>query len=90
MGSRIYNLNAFCDYATLDKHSAVELHMKIPIPHADLQKVQGWIGSGDWSSAETYLTGKYFQHRALLSEWIAGSRSRRENNDPRAHHIAAS
>ncbi len=90
MGSRVYNLSAFCDYATPDKHSAVELHMELPIPHADLQKVQGWLESGDWSSAETYLTGKYPQHRALLSEWIAGSRSRHENRDPRARLVAVS
>jgi hypothetical protein len=78
MGLRVWNFNVFCDYATPDKYSAVESHMELPIPHEDLQKVQGWLGQGEWEAAESYLASKYPQHRALLSEWLAASKARNE------------
>lgn len=76
MGSSVPNLSVNCDYATPEKATAVELHMALPIPYADLGKVQKWLGDGDWTSTEQYLAVKYPQHREWLSEWLAASRER--------------
>lgn len=90
MGVNVYNLSAFCDYATPDNYSAIELHMELPIPHDDLKKVQGWLSRDEWDAAEIYLVGKYPQHRALLHEWVTGSKSRHENKFSVARLVAVS
>lgn len=46
MGSSVPNPSVNCDYATPEKATAVELHMALPIPYADLGKVQKWLGDG--------------------------------------------
>ncbi|WP_179404347.1 hypothetical protein [Burkholderia guangdongensis] len=89
MGRKVKNFHVFCDYATTDKYSAVELHMELPIPHADLKKVQGWLDSGEWDSAEAYLVGKYPQYFNLLKEWLAASKARSEGSATRADLVAA-
>ncbi len=54
--------------------------MELPIPHQDIQKVQGWLGRGDWAASEEYLAEKYPQHRTLIREWLRASKSRSEGN----------
>jgi hypothetical protein len=82
MGVRISNFSLLCDYATPEKHSAIELHMQLPIPYADLRKVQGWLDRADWDAAERYLANRYPEHEALLSEWMAASKRRSEGMTP--------
>lgn len=78
MGTGRYNVMLQCDYATPDKHSAVELHMELPVPHSDLSKVQSWFEAGEWARAESYLIGLYPEHRAMISDWSAASKQRSE------------
>lgn len=78
MGIRVHNFSIFCDYATPEKHTALEFHMELPIPHEDIQKIQGWLGDKNWKASEEYLAGKYPQHRALIREWLAASQVRSE------------
>lgn len=84
MGVHVYNFSAFCDYATPEKYSAVELHMELPVPHADLKKVQDWLGDGNWDAAGRYLIGKYPEYRTLLGEWLAASKARNEGTSKSA------
>ncbi|AKK24910.2 hypothetical protein [Pandoraea oxalativorans] len=77
MGSSVPNLSVNCDDATPEKDTAVELHMALPIPYADLGKVRKWLGDGDGTSAEQYPAVKYPQHCEWLSDWPAASREPR-------------
>ena len=78
MGVGVLNLKVFTDHATPDRYSAVELHMELPIPHIDANRVQEMLSNGEWDMAQSYLVAKYPHHSALLTDWLANSRNRQE------------
>jgi len=80
MGQHVVNLSTQCDYATPEKETTIELHMALPIPYIDLEKVQNWLGQGDWVLTEEYLCAKYPQHRALLADWLSASQKRSQGH----------
>jgi len=80
MGIRLQNFSISCDYATPEKHTALTLHMELPIPHEDIQKVQEWLENRHWKAGEVYLVDKYPQHRTLISEWLRASQARSEGD----------
>lgn len=78
MGANVLNLNLFCDYATPEKYSAIELHMELPVSHNDFRRIQNWLDLGEWETAKSYLVEKYPQHRALPGQRLAASQARNE------------
>jgi hypothetical protein len=59
MGVNCLNFSTISDYATADKYSAVELHMELPVPYANLKKIQDFLDQGEWDTVGSYLIGKY-------------------------------
>jgi hypothetical protein len=55
--------------------------MSLPIPYQDFSKIQNWLSVGHWQSVEQYLSDKYPQHRAIIGQWCAESRKRKEAGD---------
>ena len=80
MGVRLQNFSIVCDYATPEKYCALELHMALPVPHKDIQKIQTWLENKNWKASEDYLIGKYPQHNALIRKWMRASQARSEEN----------
>lgn len=78
MGQRLVNSSIVCDYATPENDTYFELHMALPIPYQDLSIVQNWLSQNDWQSTERYLSHQYPQHKALLAQWCASSKMRKE------------
>ncbi len=89
MGQHVVNLSTICDYATPEKDTFIELHMALRFPREDLEKVQTWRGSGDWESAEQYLSERYPEHRLLLADWLARGRIRSQGKSGTPKLVAA-
>ncbi len=77
MGQYRYNAEVFCDHATPDKESAFRMHMDLPFPKEDFERLHEMLNQNQWEEFSNYFSQRYPEHKDIIKIWCAGSAERR-------------
>ncbi|SCU84150.1 conserved hypothetical protein [Cupriavidus necator] len=76
MGRYQLNVEVFCDHATPEKASAFRMHMDLPFPKEDFEKLHAMLNRDQWKEFSDYFSQRYPEHKGLIEIWCAGSAER--------------
>ena len=86
MGIAVCNLEVVCDHATVDRYSAIRLHIDLPIEPSQFLKFHELLDGRNWLEVENILARQYPQYALMLKGWIDACRLRADNG---GHHTSA-
>ncbi len=86
MGIGACNLEIVRDHATVDRYSAIRLHIDLPIEASQFARLHELLDGRNWLEVESILVRQYPQYALLLKHWIDACRLRAAGAGPAAVH----
>ncbi|OIQ69889.1 hypothetical protein GALL_485040 [mine drainage metagenome] len=86
MGIAVCNLEVVRDHASVDRYSAIRLHIDLPIEPSQFLKFHELLDGRNWLEVENILARQYPQYALMLKSWIEACRLRADNG---GHHANA-